>query len=613
MAEGSSTPPTLQKFRTYRDDFFRAQESTTAADATAMTTPAVHPSTGTDRAALPDPIPNQEPAPKPVEKKKPVQKPKPAPVAPPLPPPEPMPAQRPLATTPASRQATPQRPTTTKTTTPPPSNTTGEALSAAADLATITEKKKRSSLLASTSEDSFDVAAADAGGGEASIVTDTRRKRFRLIPAIIASISNWFSDKREAYEAEQEPKHTIAPATSRREVIEAAAKGGSFAPKDDHQNVARRLRHVPRTTTSSAVTIKEAADVPEPSWTHTGTEPVPSTADSDEAKPSNTEKTVVPAVESAPKPEVAPEPAPEPLPPPAPVEPPPQVVEQTPKAAPAPAPEKQAPVEAPEPAEPTAPAEPPLRYTPGPVPRDTAYAPAPTARPAFTASNRGRYVLIGVSILAALAGLALVLFLWNTFGNRDASTPIQAPITAPFTADIHLAVPLGNAHDALMQNLQRARTESSAPIVHFYPVRGDATPASVAETMLIFAPQAPGSFMRTVEDIAFGTIDDTPFIVLSVSSFDVAFAGMLTWETAMSSDLAPLFGSPVTATFDPDARTVDQTRPPFFTDVVQQNRDLRILYNADRNERIIYTFLNRNTILITTSSETISDIAALMK
>ncbi len=100
---------------------------------------------------------------------------------------------------------------------------------------------------------------------------------------------------------------------------------------------------------------------------------------------------------------------------------------------------------------------------------------------------------------------------------------------------------------------------------------------------------------------------------MKVSSFDAALGGILQWEDAMSGDLAPLFGTPVAATFDRTARTATQTREPFFVDVVHANRDMRILRDSEERERIVYSFLDRSTILIATDRTVIEEVAPLVR
>jgi len=131
--------------------------------------------------------------------------------------------------------------------------------------------------------------------------------------------------------------------------------------------------------------------------------------------------------------------------------------------------------------------------------------------------------------------------------------------------------------------------------------------------MQYLALRAPGSFTRAVSEMTFGSVGGTdPFILMRVGNFDTAFAGMLAWEQYMSTDLAPLFGSIVSESYDPYARTDSQIRSAFFRDTIITNKSARILVDANNTERILYSFVRPNLILITTNSETFNTLLPLV-
>jgi hypothetical protein len=111
--------------------------------------------------------------------------------------------------------------------------------------------------------------------------------------------------------------------------------------------------------------------------------------------------------------------------------------------------------------------------------------------------------------------------------------------------------------------------------------------------------------------MAFGAGDSEPYIVMKVTGFDAAFAGMLEWERSMSADLSPLFGPTVVETFDSSARTDTQVREAFFQDVIASNKNARILLDEEGEERIIYTFINQQTIIITTTKKALERLMPL--
>jgi hypothetical protein len=97
--------------------------------------------------------------------------------------------------------------------------------------------------------------------------------------------------------------------------------------------------------------------------------------------------------------------------------------------------------------------------------------------------------------------------------------------------------------------------------------------------------------------------------VMTISNFDTAFSGLLRWETTMSADLAPLFGEPVTASFDAEARTANQTRAPFFKDTITANLSTRTLVDETNEPRIVYGFITPTLILIATNEAQFAAVA----
>ena len=100
---------------------------------------------------------------------------------------------------------------------------------------------------------------------------------------------------------------------------------------------------------------------------------------------------------------------------------------------------------------------------------------------------------------------------------------------------------------------------------------------------------------------------------MKTQNFDTAFAGMLAWEKTMSADLSPLFGAPVVMSFDPSARTDTQVREAFFKDTIASNKNVRLLLDEEGRDRIVYTFVNQNTVLITTTRTALDALLPLVR
>lgn len=223
---------------------------------------------------------------------------------------------------------------------------------------------------------------------------------------------------------------------------------------------------------------------------------------------------------------------------------------------------------------------------------------------------------LGIGIIS----IVLVLLTVSTLYVQFTKEPDISVSTIPsFTSTSNqISVPLTNDRIGFLSSLIEAgsaATQQDNGVVQLYPsvfVDGIETAANARTIMEIIDPHTPGSFIRTLrEDMMIGVYGKyrSPFIILKAKQFDLAFAGMLEWEDSMSADLAPFFGEPVQRTLDPNARTNDQTRRARFIDNTIRNYDVRTLFNELGEERILYSFIDQETILITTTSEALITIA----
>lgn len=530
-------------------------------------------------------------------------------------------------------------------------------------------KEGRRSLLDSGGKN-LNVLEAESEAGEGSIITDQKRERFRLLPAMAEAFQGWLQDTQEtvvemASPDDDQPK--IKAAAKRKEVIQKAAKASARAPKDDYRLVAERLAKTGRRpiTSQSALSIKKRAATPPPSWTHLkGEETKPETFDKEaevtakeaEALVTETERTVAEQVPEsqvetvakpaatttrvtevpvkpaeAPaaavntdtaKPAATPLPTAEPTPKPEPAavlqSPPALSDDETPSGREAVSAEPTTPI--PEP-EPTAP---PTAVVPEPVIPVAKPAKAPTVQPyqppPQLASRQAVMVFspwrVGTTAVAAIL-LGVSFSVW-WFGGSD--TPVlsgEESAEQLVRTEEQIPVALGTQASDLLNNLLAVRVKPTTVVAGLYPVgniAGNTTPASAAQIMAVLEPQAPGSFVRAVSDINFGLYRDRePFIVMRVTGFDTAFGGMLEWEPNLSADLSPFFGAPVAGTFDPEARTATQIREPYFVDVVVGNLDARLLTDETQKERLIYAFLGRDIILMTTSRDALGALVNVVR
>ncbi|MDD5068044.1 MAG: hypothetical protein PHS53_01520 [Candidatus Pacebacteria bacterium] len=98
------------------------------------------------------------------------------------------------------------------------------------------------------------------------------------------------------------------------------------------------------------------------------------------------------------------------------------------------------------------------------------------------------------------------------------------------------------------------------------------------------------------------------FIILKVDSYQNAFAGMLTWEKTMFTELGPLFldEAPKASDFAPGAKYGNGT----WSDAIIGNSDSRAVEDKETGEFVfLYSFLDKNTILITSNEDTVKEVS----
>lgn len=437
------------------------------------------------------------------------------------------------------------------------------------------------------------------------VVQDKKIKRYGLVGAIK---TNWErKQKLEAIKAAKAkadiPK--VTKVEERLDTLKAAAKQSYRAPQADHDSLLQQVKGRAADATTSSLTIKDTTEE-SPHWTHVAgaevdaaataaKEPAPPQADAPEPasatpRPAATQRashTVVQETTSQPPAEHITPSTPPPAPTPAETEPTPQQPTAT----------------APKPSATTSPTTAPESETALSLPNK----PAKKKRVGLRL-NLARFAEPILKVMPWVGAAVLIITLvgggtWY-FMNRPAdapvvtTTPTQGLIAAEQPEVIVLTEtnenPLSIAYNTMI---------STASLTAYTVVLDDDMRASVSELLAALELRVSGSFGRSIRELTFGSHRGTePYVVLSVSNFDTAFAGMLQWEQSMSIDLEPLFGPAVRESFDESARTVSQVRSSFFKDAIVANTSVRILVDDTNTERIVYGFVDPFTILITTTS-----------
>ena len=103
-----------------------------------------------------------------------------------------------------------------------------------------------------------------------------------------------------------------------------------------------------------------------------------------------------------------------------------------------------------------------------------------------------------------------------------------------------------------------------------------------------------------------------PFIILETDFFQNAFSGMLKWENTMPDEFADIFNyREKVASMNEEIPTIfyaSRGIRGIYKDRVIMNRDIREFVSTNGELLLLYTFIDKNTILITTSEAVIPEI-----
>jgi hypothetical protein len=263
-----------------------------------------------------------------------------------------------------------------------------------------------------------------------------------------------------------------------------------------------------------------------------------------------------------------------------------------------------------------------------------------TALPTFPDSNwssmvsKTLMVIGGVMLISAAAGVLAFLLLRpvpsvdvigpqaTPFINVDQTKVLTVP-DAPL-AHASVIVALNNEKNkitlstGLLAELRLAIL-SSAP-----DTPQTLTQLPVQTVLGAIAPNAPDTLRRAVENSPYligvhSYEGNQAFLILHTDSYERAFAGMLGWEGRLADDLSPLFTrvvsthvnqAPINATAS--TTIASSTEPVFeskaFKDAIVENHDARVVQNSYGDTFLLWTFIDRNTLVITTNEVTLREI-----
>ncbi len=238
-------------------------------------------------------------------------------------------------------------------------------------------------------------------------------------------------------------------------------------------------------------------------------------------------------------------------------------------------------------------------------------------------SKRTFAIVFSVALMGILGASAL--FAVYTVMQERSSTPSTQIDSSILFAEQSILLPLSNYSSRdLKRTIAEARISSPGTlgsIAQIIPViavtNPDGTtrnaPASFREFIRAIEGNPPDELIRALKDEFFFGIhtadENAPLMIIPITSYDHAFAGMLSWEETLNAELAPAFTSVSKLVTDPNGIPSKRV----FQDLIMRNYDVRALRDDAGEIQLYYSFPSQNMLVIAESPYSFTEILSRLQ
>jgi hypothetical protein len=449
-------------------------------------------------------------------------------------------------------------------------------------LSSIQNKKRPQTNIVATNDKNTSFIVENEDGAPATIITDTKRDRFKLIPAIIDSISSWFAAKKLSYKVKKAPKYTVPETTRRKGVIQKATGVTGKLATSDFSSIHERIKQ-----------RKENDEKPDSSTTWSAnTEPVflllenplPPAVTNVQVVPKKSFRNIsVEKVEIEAKPEV-------------------KVEVVAPKVVPLPAPVIVDPTTYEEPVG--------QEIVPEILYEEQDEEVAPQTETTKKPLSTFRLLLLNTNSLAlGISGLVLALVIVSIYGyfmftgeDTYISEADKNETLLILDTPLKLASGKSNQKVDVLEIINAIKSDNEETIQIALMFSGSQTNVIPPHVLLsILDLGFEKNLSRAISHLRIGyTKADSPFLLLKVTDGTVAKGGLLTSEATLQQNLSEIFA------FSPDPKATK------FIDDKLAGNDVRVLKTLSGNDLLIYGIID-NVVIITTDSQSFTELKDLIK
>ena len=222
--------------------------------------------------------------------------------------------------------------------------------------------------------------------------------------------------------------------------------------------------------------------------------------------------------------------------------------------------------------------------------------------PDNSAARNKFFILVGSILL--LLGIVTVSAMFYIKSKDEVITQKNTKTLIGFSEE--KIIPMNNiTREKLVNDIIIEKKSFDLPVnsvLYINTANASGTPVLAEDVLTLIAPQMSPSLLRSFDGeymlgiYSFDT--NEPFIILTTSDFANSFSGMLKWEKSMVSDFEKLFSVP--------QNTSSTTRQ--FKDATARNKDFRVLQNENKKTILLYSFIDKNTLVITTNENILNAI-----
>jgi hypothetical protein len=239
--------------------------------------------------------------------------------------------------------------------------------------------------------------------------------------------------------------------------------------------------------------------------------------------------------------------------------------------------------------------------------------PAGGAKPDGNNESSGlgkKFFIILVSLVMIGIGLggAYLLYLKSPLAPQPVAPAKPATIAGIVTPDSQATLDLSGASQSTAEaKVKAALTNIKGPSGSIYQIvpigatsaTGTKSIMTAEDFIALTGLQMPDALARSISGPwMLGTYNDNgvaaPFVVFSDDFFQNAYAGMIDWEKTMPNSLSNIF-------------SYSGTQGSFLDGVIQ-NKDVRLFMTPGGNVLFLYSFVDNNTIVITSDGNALTEI-----